>query len=185
MPDSPSADALTLLLLRHAKSSWTDPGIDDRDRPLNARGRKAAETMGRWLSAHGPTPELAICSPARRARETWKIASEQLRSAPRTIVDEAIYDFGNGGRLLDIVSQLAGSARVVLVIGHNPSMERLAHRLAAAGDPKLLNRMRKKFPTAALCAIELPCTNWSEAGDRPGRLVSFVRPRDLDPSSRE
>lgn len=185
MSASPHVDTLTLLLLRHAKSSWTDPGLDDRDRPLNARGRKAAETMGQWLRGHGPLPELAICSPARRARDTWKIVSEQLRPPPRTIVDEGIYDFGNGGRLLDIVTRLSGTARVVMVIGHNPSMERLAHRLAVAGDPKLLNRMRKKFPTAALCAIALEGPHWSEAGNRPGRLLSFVRPRDLDPSSRE
>ena len=93
---------LKLFLLRHAKSSWTDPGLDDLDRSLNARGLRAAAAIGRFMRQSKLMPELVLCSPARRARETWKLVAEELRTAPRVIIDEGIYDFGNGGRLLEV-----------------------------------------------------------------------------------
>src|SRR5215470_2655109 len=97
-----TSSMLRLFLLRHAKSSWTDPGVGDLDRPLNARGLRAATAMGRFMRANRLNPELVLCSPARRARETWKLVAEELRTAPRVIIDDGIYDFGNGGRLLEV-----------------------------------------------------------------------------------
>ncbi|TMJ40502.1 MAG: hypothetical protein E6G89_08205 [Alphaproteobacteria bacterium] len=94
---------LRLMLLRHAKSSWTDPGRDDHDRPLTPRGQKSAPLIGRFMRNQKLVPELVLCSPARRARETWKLASAELRSAPRLLLEDALYDFGNGGRILDMV----------------------------------------------------------------------------------
>ena len=99
---------LRLFLFRHAKSSWTDPDVDDHDRPLNPRGRKAAPLIGRFMRARKLVPDLVLCSPARRARETWKLAAEELGVAPRLLMEDALYDFGNGGRILDTVRASEG-----------------------------------------------------------------------------
>lgn len=170
---------LRLLLLRHAKSSWTDPGLDDRDRPLNPRGIKAAAAIGRYMLKEDLIPELVLCSPARRARETWRLAAEQLKNAPRLLIEDAIYDFGNGGRVLDALRQHASNERSVLIVGHNPSLERLALRIAPEGDREARHRMEQKFPTGGLAVIDFRAENWRDASNQQGVLVSFIRPRDL------
>lgn len=170
---------LRLLLLRHAKSSWTDPGLDDHDRPLNARGQKSAPSVGRFMREQKLNPDLVLCSPARRARETWKLVSVELRSSPRLLMEDGLYDFGNGGRILDTVRAKADSAKTVLVIGHNPSIERLAQRLIGKGDAKLRKRLAEKYPTGALAEISFAAKEWKDVEDGKGTLASFVRPRDL------
>jgi phosphohistidine phosphatase len=166
------------MLLRHAKSSWADNGLDDRARPLSKRGLSAAPAMGAFMRREGLIPDLVLCSPARRAHETWKLACKELKAAPATLVEEAIYDFGNGGRLLDAVRSRANGARHVLIVGHNPSIERLALRLAG-GDSKLAKVIARKYPTGALAVIDFDARDWREAGDGKGVLASFTRPADL------
>ena len=170
---------LRLMLLRHAKSSWTDPGLDDHDRPLNPRGQKSAPLIGRFMHAHKLLPDLVLCSPARRARDTWKLTSAELRASPRLLMEDALYDFGNGGRILDTVRGKADSAKSVLVVGHNPSIERLAQRLIGKGDAKLRRRMAEKYPTGALAVITFETDAWDKAEDGKGTLAYFTRPRDL------
>lgn len=171
---------LQLLLLRHAKSSWTDAGLDDADRPLTKRGKEAAKAMGREIAARNVTPDLVLCSPAKRARDTWKIVSEQLKTAPRTIVDDAIYDFGNGGRILSAIRAQGETAETLLVVGHNPSLERLAQRLATGGESKWRSRLEQKYPTAALAIIRFATEKWADLPDTGGELMRFIRPKDLD-----
>ena len=173
---------LQLLLLRHAKSSWTDPGLDDLDRPLSKRGRETAEAMGREMRALGLAPDLVLCSPAKRARDTWKITAGQLQSAPRLVVDENIYDFGNGGRVLGAIRAQGAAVPTLLVVGHNPSLERLSQRLAASGDRKLRKRLEQKYPTAALAHIQFDAASWPEMADG-GELLRFIRPRDIIPKA--
>lgn len=170
---------LQLLLLRHAKSSWTDTGLADADRPLTARGKAAAKAMGREIAARGLPPDLVLCSPARRARDTWKIVSGQLKSPPRVVVVDAIYDFGNGGRVISAIAANAGAAKSLLVVGHNPSLERLAARLAISGDAKLRARIALKYPTAALAVIHFKADDWDKIADHGGELQHFIRPKDL------
>jgi phosphohistidine phosphatase len=170
---------LRLFLFRHAKSSWTDPGLDDHDRPLNPRGRKAAPLVGRFMRVQKLVPDLVLCSPARRARETWKLASGELGTAPRLLMEEALYDFGNGGRILETVRAKASSAKSVMVVGHNPSIERLAQRLIGKGDAKLRKRLADKYPTGALAVISFDTNDWNAIEDGKGTLAVFTRPRDL------
>jgi phosphohistidine phosphatase len=170
---------LRLLLFRHAKSSWTDPGLDDQDRPLNPRGLKSAPLVGRFMRTQKLVPDLVLCSPARRARETWKLAAAELRSAPRLLMEDTLYDFGNGGRILDAVRAKADTAKSVMVVGHNPSIERLAQRLIGKGDAKLRKRLNEKFPTGALAVISFETDDWGNIEDGKGTLAYFVRPRDL------
>lgn len=170
---------LQLMLLRHAKSSWTDAGLADADRPLNRRGKEAAKAMGNEMLARGLLPGLVLCSPAKRARDTWKIVRGQLKSAPRTLVDESIYDFGNGGRLLETIAAKGGTASSLLVVGHNPSLERLAARLAVSGDAKLMARMARKYPTAALAVLRFDAGAWDGIAGLGAELQHFLRPTDI------
>lgn len=170
---------LRLMLLRHAKSSWTEPGLDDKDRPLNVRGQRAAPVIGSYMAREKLVPDLALVSPARRARDTWKLASAALKTAPKTLIEDPLYDFGNGGRVLDTVRAKADSATTILVVGHNPSLERLALRLIGKGEDKLRKRIADKYPTGALAVIDFDARSWKDIEDGKGALTAFVRPRDL------
>jgi phosphohistidine phosphatase len=170
---------LRLMLLRHAKSSWTEPGLDDMDRPLTRRGERTAQAMGRVMAAKRLLPDLVLCSPARRARDTWKLAAEEIKTAPRLIVEDAIYDFGNGGRLIEAVRRTGGKAKTVLVVGHNPSMERSAARLVSSGGGKLKERLEKKYPTGALAVIAFDLADWAGLAEGKGELQHFIRPKDI------
>jgi phosphohistidine phosphatase len=118
----------TLILLRHAKSDWSD-SVPDIDRPLAERGRAQAPLAGRWLAGHADRIDLAVVSPAKRAHETWDIVSAQLEPAPPVRFDVRVYA-ASAGRLLDVVRDVSDDVRTVLVVGHNPGMEELASLLA-------------------------------------------------------
>ncbi len=118
----------TLILLRHAKSDWSgsDPDIE---RPLAERGHVQAPLAGRWLASHAGPIDLAIVSPARRARETWELVSAELASAPSTRFDDRMYA-ASADRLLDVVRDAPDNVHTLLLVGHNPGMEQLASLLA-------------------------------------------------------
>ena len=170
---------LRLMLLRHAKSSWAEPGLDDRDRPLNRRGKDAAPIVGRHLRRMGWLPDRVVCSPAERTRRTLDLVLAAARIAPEVIYDEAVYDFGDGDALVNVIRARGGEARTLMIVGHNPSMEFLATRLARSGPPDAIAGLRRKFPTAGLAVFEVAAPAWS--GFDPARctLAAFVRPRAL------
>lgn len=170
---------LRLMLLRHAKSSWLDPGTDDKERPLSPRGLKAAPAIGRYMRKTGYSPELVLCSDARRARETWRLVADELKAGPKIMIDGAIYDFGNGGQVMDTIRTRAKNERCVLVVGHNPSIGLLALQLTGSGDAKLRKQMGTKFPTGALAVVDFEIENWSDLGTVRGTLFDFTRPKDL------
>ena len=165
-----------LYLLRHAKSSWDDPALDDVDRPLAARGRRAAPRMGAYMRERGYRPAIALCSPARRAEETWTLVRGALGCAPAEETRPGIY--GAAARdLLRMVQLIDGRHPSAVLIGHNPGVEMLA---AALADDRAA--VPGRFPTAALAAFEFEADGWTGARAGRGRLVEFVRPRDLAPS---
>jgi phosphohistidine phosphatase len=118
----------TLILLRHAKSDWSG-SVPDIDRPLAERGRAQAPLAGRWLAGHADRIDLAVVSPAKRARETWDLVSAQLAPAPPVRFDERVYA-ASANRLLDVVRGIPDEARTALLVGHNPGIEELATLLA-------------------------------------------------------
>lgn len=118
----------TLILLRHAKSDWSG-SAPDVDRPLAERGRVQAPLAGQWLMSHANRIDLAIVSPATRARETWELVSEQLSAAVPVRWDDRVYG-ASADELLDIVHEVPDVARTALLVGHNPGIEQLASRLA-------------------------------------------------------
>jgi phosphohistidine phosphatase len=168
----------TLLLLRHAKSDWADPGVEDFDRPLAPRGRKAAPLMGRHLQSKILLPDLVLCSSAERAKQTWELVAPELRETPEVRYLKSLY-LASPSRLLAAVQRTPEDVSRLLVLGHNPGMEALARRLAVGGNKKALRRMYAKFPTAALAVIRFETDDWSDLAEETGELKSFVRPKDL------
>lgn len=170
-----------LLLLRHAKSLWDRPGVEDHKRDLAPRGLAAASRMGRLLREEGLIPDLALCSTALRARRTWDLAAAEFGREVPTEHARTLY-LASAEALLTVARQRgadAGAGRLLLV-GHDPGLHELARRLAANGDVTARAALREKFPTAALARIALPGANWDEASRGKGTLLGFWRPRDLD-----
>ena len=164
-------------LLRHAKSSWKDRSLPDRDRPLAGRGRRAANFMAAHLQREDIQPDLVLCSPARRTRETLERIEGAFGGGVKVIFEDALYGAGETELLarLEALPQEVGS---VMLLGHNPGLEELALALASKGAG--LARMREKYPTAALATIDLPADRWSAIERGSGELVDYVRPRDLE-----
>ncbi len=167
-----------LLLLRHAKSSWDDATLDDADRPLAARGRKAAPVMARAMARHGWVPELALVSPALRTRQTWALVAAELPRPVETRPAPEIYE-AEPEIILETIRSVPPAIRRLVVVGHNPGLERLAETLAGPGsDAAALARLRTKFPTAALARFEV-ATHWSTLTSGAARLAAFLKPRDF------
>src|SRR5690348_15887008 len=118
-----------LLLLRHAKSSWDDPDLDDFDRPLVQRGLKAARLIGRELAARDWLPDQVMVSSALRTRDTWRLVAAELPAHPRVVFAEALYE-GSAADILSKIRLAEPSSRCLVVIGHNPGLEDLANLLA-------------------------------------------------------
>lgn len=167
-----------LYFLRHAKSSWDDPSLGDFDRPLNGRGRKNARQMGKYLSQAGIRPAMILCSAARRTRATYDIVESRLEGVPVSF-EEGLYEAARHD-LLDRLHRLDDHLGSVMLIGHNPGLERLtAFLVAGHGAPDALARLAEKFPTGTLAVLESPVAHWAELGQGTCRLADFIRPRDL------
>jgi phosphohistidine phosphatase len=169
-------DGLTvprLFLLRHAKSSWKDRGQADHDRPLAGRGRRAAKAVGRHMREHGIEPELALCSTARRTRETLERIEPAL-GATDVRFEPALYA-ASAGALLERLHHVPEGVVSVMLIGHNPGLQDLALQLARTGPQ--LHELAGKFPTGALATLDVP--DWRGLAPGTADLVEFVRPRDL------
>jgi phosphohistidine phosphatase len=161
----------TLLLLRHAKSSWKDGDLDDHDRPLNKRGKRDAPRMGRLLAEENLLPDLILCSSAKRCRKTAEhvIAASGYRGETR--ITGELYDAG-AAKLLEVISAAADDPQRVLLIAHNPGLEELVESLVGVYMP---------LTTAALAQIELPIRRWTEVDAKTrGRLIKFWQPRELE-----
>ena len=189
-----------LVLVRHAKSDWPEH-VADHDRPLAARGRRDAPLVGRWLARSGYVPDAVICSTARRARETWDLASGALHSGaphsgaphsaapdsaaphsappdsapphvPPVRLEPRVYEATVLG-LLMLVRELPEECRTVAIVGHNPGLAELAVGLAAPPP-----QPPASFPTAAVAVLALP-GDWSVAGPGEAKLLAFAIPADM------
>ena len=167
-----------LLLLRHAKSSWDDPSLRDIERPLARRGQRDAPRMGAYMRAEDLTPDLVLCSPSQRTRETWALVVEGLGEGPPVEYMPDLYHSAASG-MLRVIRAQEENARTLLLVAHNPGTEDLAVRLTGHADPTDLDRMRAKFPTAALAELQFDAEGWNEVEWGSGRLVRFVIPRSL------
>ncbi|MCP5083415.1 MAG: histidine phosphatase family protein [Alphaproteobacteria bacterium] len=173
----------TLLFLRHAKSSWSSPGVDDHDRPLSGRGRRAAEAMGRYIERSGLMPDLILCSTAKRATETFERASAGWSSPPPTRTEGALYNFSSGAGYLDLISGTDETVQSLMLIGHNPTTEILVSELMGEADREAAEKLARKYPTAALAVLHFETNSWREIDKGTGKLISFTLPRELDAQS--
>ena len=164
-----------LILMRHAKSSWEESGLADFERPLTARGAKAAPGMARWLAAQKLFPEAVLASPAERARSTAALVKTVLEESRPVhfAMDRRLYE-ADLARLLDVLREQ--QALSLLLVGHNPGCEDLLHFLVA--DEQLGGRDAKQFPTAAMFVLALN-GGWQAVGRGSARLLMSMRPRDL------
>ena len=169
---------LTLVILRHAKSSWNDPAEDDFDRPLNGRGRKAAPEAGEMLRGLKIAPDLVLCSPAKRTRETLELALPEIGAGktPKITYDERLY-LAAAPTLLECLRDTGRDAACVVLIGHNPGLHSLAVALAGTGEPGLLAQVSEKFPTAALAVLAFDGNEWHKVTPGSGRLLAFWTPK--------
>jgi phosphohistidine phosphatase len=177
----------TLVLLRHAKSAW--PDVPDHERPLAPRGLRDAPVAGRWLREAVCVPDHVICSTARRACQTWQLAEAALGQLPPVMFESSVYAASAAG-LLDLIHHAPSAARTVLVVGHDPALQDLALDLAGvtpgadhgamedALSADALDRMRAKFPTAAIAVLDFTGP-WPRLGAGRAWLASFVTPREL------
>jgi phosphohistidine phosphatase len=161
----------TLLVLRHAKSSWKEAGLDDHERSLNKRGRRDAPRMGKLVREHGLTPDVIISSDAVRARLTAEAVAETSRYTGEIRFEGALYA-ASPADILAVLRTVGGrTAATVMVVGHNPGMEELVARLTGE-QPEL--------PTAALAQIVLPIERWGDLEESTrGRLLGLWRPKEI------
>jgi phosphohistidine phosphatase len=162
-------------LLRHAKSSWDDPGLPDEDRPLAPRGNRDASTMASYLASVDP-PRLVLCSAGLRARQTLAAVLPSLGSPLRVAIEPELYTF-DSRVVVERLRRLDDAGSSVMIVGHNPALEDLALWLSAEGA--LRERLGAKFPTAALAEIDLPDAPWRSLGEGVGTLARFVVPKEL------
>ena len=159
-----------LLLLRHAKSSWKDESLSDFDRPLNERGKKAAQAIGRYIKKQKIMPDLVLSSPAVRARETTGIITTSAKLTTEIRYDQRIYE-ADSLRLVHILSQIEDNFCSVLLVGHNPGIEELLG---------LLTGSSQHMPTAALAKIRLEgVDDWSEISQAKSILELMIKPKDI------
>ena len=171
----------TLTLLRHAKSGWDDAVKRDFDRPLNAKGRRAAAAMGRHLRGLGVNFDYLIASPALRVSETLDGFASGYGALPEVVADRRVY-LASAEMLLDVVRGLPGRAERVLLVGHNPGLEDLVLILTPDEDGPFRDAVEEKYPTASVAELRLPVEDWGSVEPGAAELARFVRPRDLDPS---
>lgn len=168
----------TLCLFRHAKSAWDDPTLDDHDRPLQARGERAAVLMGQFMRQRDIRPDLVLCSSARRAQDTWTLAATRLSGGHALSVERELY-LGGDAALLERLRALPRSAGTVVLVAHQPDMQDLALLLVGNGPADDLARLREKFPTAGLAVIDVPGRGWRDLAPGSARLTLFATPKSL------
>ncbi|GAB3766796.1 phosphohistidine phosphatase [Nocardioides ginsengisegetis] len=154
----------TLVLLRHAKSDWSGDE-DDRHRPLAARGRRQAPEAGRWLASGVERIDLAVVSPAVRARSTWELAAAELAVPPPVRLEEDVYAASADG-LLDVLAGLPEDLATVVLVGHNPGLEDLVEQLTGEWV---------SLPTSAVAVVDLPGA-WADVARVTGVLRATGRP---------
>jgi phosphohistidine phosphatase len=170
----------TLTIFRHGKSGWDAPVSRDFDRPINERGIKGSRLMGAKARELGLKFDAVYCSPAVRCVETLDAFWEGYCAILHPNWDKKVY-LASGDSLLDWLNDLDETGDNILMCGHNPGCEELSLMLVPdkKGD-ELRDELEEKFPTASIASIEIDVDSWSAVKEDSGRLVRFIRPRDLD-----
>ncbi|SES64820.1 SixA phosphatase family protein [Oceanicella actignis] len=167
-----------LILMRHGKSGWDDPTLEDHARPLALRGRLASALMGAWLRETGLAPEAARISDARRVRETWEGLARELPAPPAPEVMPELYHAAPQA-LLSAAQGLPDAAGRPLLLAHEPGLGAFLRLMLAQRPAGGAARALDSFPTAAVAALELEAPRWRDLRLGGARLAHFARPKDL------
>ena len=166
-----------LLLLRHGKADRHSAG-GDRERPLTRRGEEDARRVGEFIRDLGVTPDLAVASNARRAKQTLERALQAFPAHVTHVIENTIY-LASADHLVDVLRQTPDRAHTLLAVGHNPGFADLATLLAGAGDPSERELMRMKYPPAALAVLDFDLASWADIRPGAARLHRFITPAIL------
>ena len=161
----------TIYLVRHAKSSWRDFGIEDKNRPLNKRGENDAPLMGKYLKKINIKPSIIISSPAKRALTTAKIIATEIDyEKKKIIIDETLY-LATSEELFAFVSKFNNDLNSVMIVGHNPGITEFLIQLC--------NENIENMPTCSVACIEFPTDNWNNINNQNGNLKFFEYPKNF------
>jgi phosphohistidine phosphatase len=169
---------LTLSLLRHAKSSWKNPTLPDRERPLASRGVADAPVMGRAMAERGIDPELILCSSARRTVDTLALVLPELKVEPKVVYEDSLYH-PSPAEMLEMLRAIQPGANRVMIVGHNPEIQAFALDLIGSGPKHMRDRLTEKFSTAGLAVINFTAGLWSSIAVNSGSLNLFLTPKEL------
>ncbi|MCX6151173.1 MAG: histidine phosphatase family protein [Ignavibacteriales bacterium] len=159
----------TLLLVRHAKSSWKESELDDKDRPLNKRGEHDAPIIGKLLMKRKIIPDLIITSPAVRALTTAEIIANELDySKKKIIINDDVY-LASTRELIDVISDIKHEIKTVMLFGHNPGITDFLNHLCI---DKVDN-----MPTCSVACIEFEIDSWNNVKNSKGKLKFFEHPK--------
>jgi phosphohistidine phosphatase len=167
-----------ILVMRHAKSDWSRPGLQDFDRPLAPRGRRAAAAMGVYLLGEGLIPDLVLCSAARRAADTLSLIAQAAGMSPPVEMERGLY-MAAADDLFERLHRIDDAVTRPMFIGHAPGFDAFARALAGNRRSADWRRMADKFPTAGLAVLDVSAAHWRDVGDGAADLERFVVPKDL------
>ncbi len=165
-----------LYLLRHAKSLWSDPTLEDFERPLSSRGLRDADKIASYLKRTKPHIELVLCSSAKRTTQTLELIRTALKKETKILIKDSLYTF-DPSSLLEQLRKVPSQIHSVLIIGHNPGIQGLALQMTLPGQ--LRQRIAMKYPTSALTIVELENDSW-DLSDPAISKTSFVAPAELE-----
>ncbi len=159
----------TLILMRHAKSSWASPVLADHDRPLNGRGKRSATALGNWLRAQGLIPDEVLCSTSTRTAQTF----ERLKLDIAPTYTRGLYH-ADPNAMWQVLARAVGDR--VLMLGHNPGIAAFAHQLVANAPA---HDRFWDYPTGATLVVEFAADRWPDVQPGTGQARGFVTPREL------
>ncbi len=163
-----------LILIRHAKSSWSSGAADDQSRPLNDRGRAAAGKVGNWLKNEGYVPDQVLSSNATRCAQTWEGMAPALGATPDVSFEEALYLAGPQAMLAALH---AATGNTVMMLGHMPGIGEFARDLRR--DPPPAHEAFRKYPTGAVTVLDFKVNGWADVQVGSGKFVAYTAPRAL------
>ncbi|MEM7423379.1 MAG: histidine phosphatase family protein [Pseudomonadota bacterium] len=167
-----------VILMRHAKSSWDDPRLDDHDRPLNGRGKRAAPAMARWLTSRGHLPGQILWSSSTRTRATVKLMRRTVPDLPSPRIACALYHAAPD-TMLGYLRDAPEDVDTVMLVGHQPGLGALTRMLTGGQPPRRCARAFEEFPTAAAAVLEIDVPGWAVLDYCTARFVDFAKPREL------
>ncbi|MEM9371746.1 MAG: histidine phosphatase family protein [Pseudomonadota bacterium] len=170
-----------VILLRHAKSSWADPNLEDHDRPLNSRGKAAAPIIAKWLAHSHHLPDFILCSSSKRTRQTVKRMRDTLPDLPNPKIEPDLYH-APPETMRQHLAKLPESYQSAMLVGHQPGLGAFARKLSNHNVRRRCARAFEHFPTAAAAVLELDLKTWANIEEHTGEFIDFGIPRELEKS---